>query len=131
MNLSRHFTLAELTFSRTAAAERIDNTPGDAERSSLEALCTSVLDPLRDAAGGQAPFTFVDAQRRARARGAVERGIALILKAIMGLRVDGDEEVGGIDRSEHAETGYELGDTGGGGVFAGIGHAARNNSEVQ
>ena len=57
--------------------------------------------------------------------------IALILKAIMGLRVDGDEEVGGIDRSEHAETGYELGDTGGGGVFAGIGHAARNNSEVQ
>ena len=57
--------------------------------------------------------------------------IALILKAIMGLRVDEDEEVGGIDRSEHAETGYELGDTGGGGVFAGIGHAARNNSEVQ
>jgi Amt family ammonium transporter len=57
--------------------------------------------------------------------------IALILKAIIGLRVDSDEEVGGIDRLEHAETAYELGDTGGGGVFAGIGQAGRNNSEVQ
>ena len=57
--------------------------------------------------------------------------IALIIKAVMGLRVSSDEEVGGIDRSEHAETGYELGDTGGGGVFAGVGHAARNNAEVE
>jgi ammonium transporter, Amt family len=57
--------------------------------------------------------------------------IAVILKVVMGLRVTEDQEVGGIDRSEHAETGYELGDTGGGGVFAGIGHAARNNSEVE
>ena len=37
----------------------------------------------------------------------------------------------GIDLAEHAETAYELGDTGGGGVFAGVGHAARNNTEVE
>jgi PelA/Pel-15E family pectate lyase len=40
-----------------------------------------VMEVLRDAANGTAPFTFVDAQRRTRAAGAVERGIALILKA--------------------------------------------------
>ncbi len=52
MNLSRHFTLAELTFSRTAAAERIDNAPDEPARANLEALCQAVLDPLRDDAGG-------------------------------------------------------------------------------
>jgi zinc D-Ala-D-Ala carboxypeptidase len=57
MDLSKHFTLAEMTFSRTAAAERIDNTPGDAERANLEALCRSVLDPLRDAAGAAITVT--------------------------------------------------------------------------
>lgn len=57
MDLSRHFTLAELTFSRTAAAEKIDNMPGDAERASLEALCTLVLDPLRDAVGAAIKVT--------------------------------------------------------------------------
>jgi ammonium transporter, Amt family len=57
--------------------------------------------------------------------------IALIIKAAMGVRITQDEEVAGIDRAEHAETAYELGDTGGGGVFAGIGTAARNNTEVQ
>jgi PelA/Pel-15E family pectate lyase len=40
-----------------------------------------VMEVLRDAAGGKAPFTFVDARRRARASKAVERGIALILTA--------------------------------------------------
>jgi Amt family ammonium transporter len=61
--------------------------------------------------------------------------IALILgyliKVTIGFRIDKDEEVGGIDRAQHAETGYELGDTGGGGIFAGVGHAARNDSEVK
>jgi ammonium transporter, Amt family len=57
--------------------------------------------------------------------------LGLVIKATMGWRIGPDDEVAGIDRFEHAETGYELGDTGGGGVFAGIGHAARNDSEVQ
>jgi zinc D-Ala-D-Ala carboxypeptidase len=57
MDLSKHFTLAEMTFSRTAAAERIDNTPGGAERANLEALCRLVLDPLRDAAGAAITVT--------------------------------------------------------------------------
>ena len=40
-----------------------------------------------------------------------------------------DVEVGGIDLAEHAESAYELGEAGGGGVFAGVGHAARNKVE--
>ena len=57
--------------------------------------------------------------------------IALILKAVMGLRVTEEQEMGGVDLSEHAESGYELGEAGTGGVFAGVGHAGRHNSEVQ
>jgi Amt family ammonium transporter len=57
--------------------------------------------------------------------------LGYLIKVTIGFRIDKDEEVGGIDRSQHAETGYELGDTGGGGVFAGVGHLARNNSEVE
>ncbi|MFM9134285.1 MAG: ammonium transporter [bacterium] len=48
--------------------------------------------------------------------------LAFILKAVVGLRVSHDDEVGGIDLAVHAETAYELGESGGGGVFAGIGH---------
>ena len=57
--------------------------------------------------------------------------IALIIKVTVGLRIDKDAEVSGIDLAAHAESGYELGDSGGGGVFAGVGHAARHNSEVE
>ena len=48
--------------------------------------------------------------------------LALVLKAVVGLRVSQDDEVGGIDLAVHAESAYELGESGGGGVFAGIGH---------
>ena len=51
MNLSRHFTLAELTHSNTAQAEGIPNQPGPAETEALRALCSAVLDPLREALG--------------------------------------------------------------------------------
>ncbi len=51
MNLSRFFTLAEMCHSNTAVAERIPNLPGDADRAHLAALCTQVLDPLREAVG--------------------------------------------------------------------------------
>ena len=51
--------------------------------------------------------------------------IALALKATIGIRADEEDEVNGIDVAEHAETAYELGDSGAGGAFAGVGHAAR------
>ena len=51
--------------------------------------------------------------------------IAFIIKVVMGLRVSEDQEVGGIDLAEHAESAYELGESGGGGIFAGVGHAGR------
>jgi zinc D-Ala-D-Ala carboxypeptidase len=51
MNLSRHFTLPELTQSKTATDKGIDNQPGEAALLHLRALCTAVLDPLRDSVG--------------------------------------------------------------------------------
>ena len=50
--------------------------------------------------------------------------IALALKATIGIRSDEEDEVNGIDVAEHAETAYELGDSGAGGAFAGVGHTA-------
>jgi len=51
--------------------------------------------------------------------------IALALRATIGIRSDEEDEVDGIDVAEHAETAYELGDSGAGGAFAGVGHSAR------
>jgi Amt family ammonium transporter len=57
--------------------------------------------------------------------------IGLILKKTMGVRVTEDDEVAGVDTAVHAEVGYELGQSGGGGAFAGIGqHATRSKEEV-
>ena len=49
MSLSRFFTLAELTHSDTAVAEGINNQPGALEAANLQALCSAILDPLRQA----------------------------------------------------------------------------------
>ncbi len=57
--------------------------------------------------------------------------IALVIKAIIGLRVTEEQEISGVDLAEHAESAYELGESGGGGVFAGVGHAARARAEEQ
>ena len=57
--------------------------------------------------------------------------LALILKYTVKLRVSRDDEQSGIDLAVHAETAYVLGESGGGGVFAGVGHAGRNASEAQ
>ena len=51
MELSRFFTLAEMTHSDTAQSAGIRNEPGAAETTSLRALCTAVLDPLRESIG--------------------------------------------------------------------------------
>ena len=57
--------------------------------------------------------------------------LGFILKATIKVRVSEDDEIGGIDRAVHAEAAYELGDTGGGGAFAGIGLAGLSKSGVQ
>ncbi len=56
--------------------------------------------------------------------------LGLLIKHTIGFRISEDDEVQGIDLAEHAETAYEFGDSGGGGVFAGMGHGSRNDSEV-
>jgi zinc D-Ala-D-Ala carboxypeptidase len=48
MNLSKNFTLAEMTKSETALRHDMDNTPGEAEIASLKLLCEKVLQPIRD-----------------------------------------------------------------------------------
>lgn len=47
----------------------------------------NVMNLLDDVSAGKPPFTFVDAERRARARAAVDRGVALILETQ--LTIDG------------------------------------------
>ena len=58
--------------------------------------------------------------------------IGLVISRTMGARIVEDDEVTGIDTAVHAEVAYELGQSGGGGAFAGIGqHAARAKEEVK
>ncbi|WP_116048286.1 ammonium transporter [Amycolatopsis palatopharyngis] len=49
--------------------------------------------------------------------------LALIIKYTLGLRVEAEDEVIGIDEAEHAETGYEFGGSRGRGVLSGTGVA--------
>lgn len=55
--------------------------------------------------------------------------IGFLIKSTMGFRVSEDVEVSGVDLEQHAESAYELGDSGGGGVFAGIGHRAQGGEQ--
>ena len=48
MQLSAHFTLADMVASATAARLGIDNTPDTAQIAALAALCTHILEPLRE-----------------------------------------------------------------------------------
>jgi len=52
MNLSKHFTLAEMIFSPTAIKKGIDNTPNAQAIRNLTALCENILEPLRAHVGG-------------------------------------------------------------------------------
>ena len=52
--------------------------------------------------------------------------IGLLIKVTIGFRVSEEDEVTGVDLTEHAESAYELGDSGGGGIFAGVGKGAVN-----
>jgi Amt family ammonium transporter len=47
--------------------------------------------------------------------------IGKALDLTIGFRISGDDEVAGVDRTTHAETAYELTESGAGGTFAGIG----------
>lgn len=51
MNLSKNFTLAELTASSTAQKLKIVNTPSVTELENLVKLCRNILQPIRDKYG--------------------------------------------------------------------------------
>jgi zinc D-Ala-D-Ala carboxypeptidase len=48
MNLTKNFSLVELTKSQTAERKGIDNTPSTEHQDNLKSLCTSILQPIRD-----------------------------------------------------------------------------------
>lgn len=48
MKLSKNFTLSELTYSSTANANKVNNTPDRWELENLKKLCNEVLQPVRD-----------------------------------------------------------------------------------
>jgi len=48
MNLSRNFTLSELTKSDTAIRKGINNNPNAEQVEKLKALCENILQPVRD-----------------------------------------------------------------------------------
>ena len=48
MQLSKNFSLIELTKSQTADRKGIDNTPSPEHQENLKSLCTSILQPIRD-----------------------------------------------------------------------------------
>ena len=48
MNLTKNFSLLELTKSQTAERKGIDNTPSPTHRDNLKSLCTRILQPIRD-----------------------------------------------------------------------------------
>lgn len=51
MNLTKNFTLEELTHSATAKARGISNKPSDAHLDNLMRLCVTVLQPMREQLG--------------------------------------------------------------------------------
>jgi zinc D-Ala-D-Ala carboxypeptidase len=48
MNLTKNFTLEEMTKSETALRYDIDNTPNEQEISAMKLLAEKVLQPVRD-----------------------------------------------------------------------------------
>ena len=48
MQLSKNFSLPELTKSQTAERKGIDNTPSPEHQENLKSLCTAILQPVRD-----------------------------------------------------------------------------------
>lgn len=48
MQLTKNFSLLELTSSETATRRGIDNTPSQTEINNLKKLCEEVMQPLRD-----------------------------------------------------------------------------------
>ena len=48
MNLTKNFSISELTKSQTAERKGIDNTPSPTHQENLKSLCTAILQPVRD-----------------------------------------------------------------------------------
>lgn len=67
--LSEHFSMEEMTRSRTATVKRIDNTPSDAAVRNLKILCTQVLEPARAKYGR--PIVITSGYRCAKLNAAV------------------------------------------------------------
>lgn len=95
MNLSKDFTLAELTKSSTALRLGIDNNPDSAQIDCLKALAKNILQPIRDEFGPyrvSSGFRCLELNRELRSKDTSQH--------IMGQAAD--FEVHGIDNYELA-----------------------------
>lgn len=67
--ITKNFTLKELTYSSTAVKRKIDNTPTEAEYKNMVNLCEKILQPLRDKLGK--PITINSCYRSPKLNAAV------------------------------------------------------------
>jgi Amt family ammonium transporter len=56
--------------------------------------------------------------------------IGLAIHKTMGMRIPEEDEITGIDLTTHAESAYELAESGSGGKFAGVGQASLKKEEI-
>jgi len=94
MNLSEHFTLAEMTRSQTAAKRGIDNVPDDEAMANLKALCVNVLEPIR--AHFNKPVTVTSGFRSAE----LNRMIGSAPNSQHGRGEAADIEIAGVDNDD-------------------------------
>jgi hypothetical protein len=97
VQLSPHFTVAELSRSEAAARRGIDNTPDAEALENLRALCVNVLEPLRAAVGK--PLRIISAYRGPKANAAV--GGSKTSQHMTGEAAD--VEVDGMDNNQLAK----------------------------
>lgn len=102
MNLTKNFTVAELSRSEAATRKGIDNAPTPEAVENLRALCEKVLQPLRDALGK--PLRVNSAYRGPVANAAV--GGSLTSQHMTGEAAD--IEVDGMDNTLLAKKIVEL-----------------------
>src|SRR6266581_1617559 len=95
---------------------------GRSEQSSLEIFATRTINPiLKDAAGNALPVGLIDGHAAQVLNQLIAVGITIILAVagtivllksidlVIGVRVNEEDELQGLDLSQHGEEGYNLG----------------------
>jgi uncharacterized protein YcbK (DUF882 family) len=100
MNLSKNFTLSELTKSQTALRQGLDNTPDESVIANLKVLAENVLQPIRDHYGK--PVTVTSGYRSMAVNAAVG-GVQGAKPSDHTRGMAADIEIAGVPNHELAE----------------------------